>query len=295
MAEAVGQGRAVGEGVTAAERIVCAMARWLKDGDLVAQGIATPLVASAYRLAHRTHAPHLLVASAIGNSLTARGAPLGIESAEEKALSGCLHFFGFVDAACQFLPYYNPKEFFRPAQVDRHGNFNNVAIGEYATPLLRLPGSGGIPDVTNYSKHIYLYVPRQIPESFVERVDFVSGIGHRPGESQEERRRRGVRSPGPSWIVTDLCTMDFVEGELRIATLHRGVAVADVKARMGFEPKVADPLPETTEPTAAELLLLREEIDPLGLRDLELLGGKERVALMRRAITAEREVAGAGG
>lgn len=273
---------------TAAERIVCAIAGKIEDGEILAQGIATPLVASAYLLAQRTHAPRLLFACAIGNALSARGVALGIEAAEERALTGCLRHFGFVDGACEFLPHYNPKEFFRPGQVDRHGNFNNVAVGPYATPRLRLPGSGGIADVTNYSRHIYLYVPRMTPDTFVERVDFASGIGFRPGETTEERRLRGVKSPGPIWLVTDLCTADFAGGELRIASVHAGATLAEVRAHMGFDPQVVQPLPETPEPTEAQLSILRTEVDPLGLRDLELLAGKERAALIERVIAAER-------
>ncbi|MBI5365874.1 MAG: hypothetical protein HZA54_02455 [Planctomycetes bacterium] len=282
---------------TAAERMVCLMAAQVRNGDLLAQGIATPLVASAYLLARRRQAPRLACASAVGTALSACDLALGIESAEPRALKGSLRHLGFVEAACEFLPFYNPKEFFRPGQVDRWGNFNNVAIGDYAAPVLRLPGAGGISDVTNYSRHIYLYVPRMMREIFVEKVDFVSGIGFRPGESAEERRARGVRSPGPLWLVTDLCVMDFgggggagggVGGELRVVSLHRGATREQVLERMSFEPRFADPLPETPEPTAEELRVLREEVDPGGLRELELAGGKERVALLRRVIAAER-------
>jgi glutaconate CoA-transferase subunit B len=77
----------------------------------------------------------------------------------------------------EILPQLNPKEFFRPAQVDRFGNFSSVVIGDYHVPKMRLPGSVGIPDVTNDSKTIYMYVPRYSPRVFVEKVDFVSGIG----------------------------------------------------------------------------------------------------------------------
>lgn len=55
---------------------------------------------------------------------------------------GLLHV-GFVAAAADLLPKFKPKEFFRPAQVDAVGNFNNIAFGkDYHRPRMRLPGSG---------------------------------------------------------------------------------------------------------------------------------------------------------
>jgi acyl CoA:acetate/3-ketoacid CoA transferase beta subunit len=171
---------------------VC-ISRQVRDGEVVAQGLATPIVAAGYLLAWHTHAPHIYFASAIGQSICREGAPLGLARVEALWLGRALASFGFVQVAADLLPRMRPKEFFRPAQVDAAGNFNNIAFGrDYSRPRLRLPGTGGIPDVTPVSDEIYLYVPRHSRVTFVPRL-VLSGLGHHPAR----RRRQGH-------IVSDL-------------------------------------------------------------------------------------------
>jgi acyl CoA:acetate/3-ketoacid CoA transferase beta subunit len=66
--------------------------------------------------------------------------------------------------------------------------------------------------------------------------------------------------------VTDLGTYVFDEstGEMTLATLHPGVSLEHVRENMGWEPKVAPDLGETPPPSAEELRLIREELDPGG-------------------------------
>jgi glutaconate CoA-transferase subunit B len=67
-------------------------------------------------------------------------------------------------------------------------------------------------------------------------------------------------------VVTDLGTYGFDEatGEMTLRTLHPGVTLEDVRANMGWEPRVAEDLGETPTPSAEELRLIREELDPGG-------------------------------
>jgi len=264
---------------TVDELMCVCISRQVRDGEPLAQGLATPLVAAGYLLAWHTHAPGSYFASAIGQSLCREGAPLGLAQAEALWLDRALTHFGFVQAAVDLLPNVRPKEFFRPGQVDRHGNFNNIAIGsDYRRPRLRLPGTGGIPDVTPVLSDIYLYVPRHSRVTFVERVDFLSGLGHNPA------RRRGA---GPRYLVSDLGQFDFEGGQMRLTHVHPGVTSARVQAKTGFALTVAPGLAETALPSAEELRLLREEIDPLGIRKLEFLSGPERRREMERMLRQE--------
>ena len=255
------------------------IARQIEDGDVVAQGLATPIVAAGYLLAWHTHAPHLYFASAIGQSVCREGAPLGLCGAEALWIDKAMNHFGFVQAAADLLPRFHPKEFFRPGQVDPNGNFNNIALGgDYARPRLRLPGTGGIPDVTVSMPNIYLYVPRHSRVTFVPSLDFLSGLGHHPD------RRRGA---GPRALISDLGQFDFPNGRMRLTHLHPGVRLDQVQARTGFPLDTASPLPETEPPTEHELHLLREQIDPLGIRRLELLGGARRRQALRDILQQE--------
>ena len=178
--------------ITPEEIMVFCIARQVRDGEIVAQGLATPLVAAGYLLARSLHAPNLYFTSAIGQGVCRRPAPLGLTRIEALWLDRSLNNVGFVRAAADLLPRLQPKEFFRPAQIDAAGNFNNIAFGQdYRKPRLRLPGTGGIPDVTTYIREIHLYVPRHSRVTFVEKLDFLSGLGHHPD------RRWGCRASIP--------------------------------------------------------------------------------------------------
>jgi acyl CoA:acetate/3-ketoacid CoA transferase beta subunit len=257
---------------------VC-IARQVRDGEAVAQGLATPIVAAGYLLAWHTHAPHLYFASAIGQSLCREGAPLGLARVEALWLEKALAHFGFVQAAADLLPRMRPKEFFRPGQVDAHGNFNNIAFGrEFVAPRLRLPGTGGIPDVTPVMTEIQLYVPRHSRVTFVPRLDFLSGLGHHPA------RRHGA---GPPYLVSDLGQFDFEGGRMRLTHVHPGISPERVQARTGFPLVLAPDLQETPPPSVEDLRLLREVIDPLGIRRLEFLSGPERRDALAEIIERE--------
>jgi glutaconate CoA-transferase subunit B len=260
---------------TVDELMVACIARQVVDGEVLAQGIATPLVAAGYILAQCTHAPHVTFASAIGQGLCQDWAPLGVARIEELWLDKAVTFFGFVRAATEVLPSLAPKEFFRPGQVDRHGNFNNLALTH---PRMRLPGAGGIPDVTTFSDEVYLYVPRHSRATFVPKLDWVSGLGH------SSVRTRGA---GPRYLISDLGQFDFADGVMRLTSLHPGVTFEQVQARTGFPLTAAPDLSETTPPTTEEIRLLREDIDPLGVRKLELLSGGARKDLLREILQRE--------
>jgi glutaconate CoA-transferase subunit B len=261
------------------ELISVCIARQVLDGEILAQGINTPLVMAGFILAKCTHAPNAHFTSAIGQGLCEDWAPLGVGRIEDLWLGKAQIHFGFVAGAADLLPTYHPKEFFRPAQVDAAGNFNNVAFGsDYKRPRMRLPGTGGIPDVTTYLDDIYLYVPRHSRVTFVEKVDFVSGLGHVP-----ER----IRGAGVKYLISDLGQFDWHEGRMRLTSYHPGVSIEHIRKKTGFELLIAPNVEETPPPTVEEVRLLREKIDPLGVRKLETLGGGARKDLLRDILAKE--------
>jgi acyl CoA:acetate/3-ketoacid CoA transferase beta subunit len=261
---------------TTDELISACISHQLTDGEVVAQGIATPLVVAGYLLAKHTHAPNLRFASAIGQSLCEEPAPIGLARIEELWLDKALIGKGFAHAVCEVLPTLTPKEFFRPGQIDTYGNFNNIAFEK--RQRMRLPGTGGIPDLTTFSNEIYIYVPRHSRVTFVKEVDFVSGLGHSP------KRTRGM---GPRYCITDLGQFDWANGRMRLTSYHPGVPIERIQAKTGFELEIAPDVHETPHPTDEEIHLLREVIDPLGIRKLELLGGGARRDLLREILTQE--------
>lgn len=261
------------------ELIAACIARQVEDGDILIQGLATPLVAAGYILAQRTHAPHASFASAIGQGLVHDWAPLGIARAEQLWVGKALASASLVTLVVDMLHIFQPKEFFRPAQIDSHGNFNNIAIGKaYHHPRLRLPGTGGIPDVSVFSDHMYIYVPRHSRAVFVPELDFCSGLGHDP------KRRRGS---GPRYLISDLGQFDWVNGRMRLVSYHPGVTIKRIQAKTGFDLAIAPDVHETSAPTEEDVRLLRDEIDPLGVRQLEMLAGTARREHLRAILARE--------
>jgi len=271
--------------ITADEIMVVCMARHIVDGEIVAQGLATPLVTAAYLLARETHAPHLYFTSAIGQGICRKPAPMSITNIERLWLDRSLTSVGFVRAAADILPSLKPKEFFRPAQVDPFGNFNNIAIGNHYLEdskhkaRLRLPGTGGIPDVTTFINDIYLYVPHHSKITFVEKLDVCSGMGHSPKRSVGQ----GTRA-----LISNLGEFDFHDGRMRLISYHPGVDIHDIQKHTGFPLAISPELQETPLPTSTEIDILRNQIDPLGIRKLELLSGSERKHLLEEILEREK-------
>jgi acyl CoA:acetate/3-ketoacid CoA transferase beta subunit len=267
------------------DELICAcISRQIEDGELVAQGMATPLVAAGYMLAKLTHAPDITFASVIGASLCLQGGPLAMSRVENVWIGNARRFVSFTDVVCSVLPSMHLKEFFRPAQVDAQGNTNNVVFGEHRLPRLRMPGAGGIPDLTAFSHRVYLYVPRHGRATFVPRLDFRSGVGVLDAA---ERQDAGVPGPGPRFLVSDLGCFDFAGGRMRLISRHPGVTAERIQAKTGFPLDIAPSCPETEPPTKGEMRLLRQVIDPLGVRSVEVLGGEARWAMLRQIARAE--------
>jgi acyl CoA:acetate/3-ketoacid CoA transferase beta subunit len=72
--------------------------------------------------------------------------------------------------------------------------------------------------------------------------------------------------------VTNLCVLDFhgPEHTIRLLSVHPGVGVDDVLAASGCAVHVDGDVPETRTPSLEELVLIREVLDPRGLRSSEV-------------------------
>ena len=157
--------------------------------------------------------------------------------------------------------------FLGAAQIDRFGNINTTVIGDYRAPKTRLPGSGGACEIAINARQVFV-IMRQSARSFVERIDFRTSPGNLGGAEQAERIRRegGWLGRGPSVVVTDLGIWHFDEtGEMRLDSLHPGATLDDVRATIAWQPRISDDLASTPPPTADELRLIREELDPGGV------------------------------
>jgi glutaconate CoA-transferase subunit B len=146
--------------------------------------------------------------------------------------------------------------FLSGAQLDRRGNINTTVIGDYDDPKVRLPGSGGAPEIAASCQEVSI-VMRQGTRSFVEHLDFVTSVGY--GEGPDDRTRLGLRGRGPVRVITDLGVLepDPADCELTLTALHPGVEVDQAIEATGWPLRVADDLRRTAAPTAEELAVLR--------------------------------------
>src|ERR1700748_3717187 len=124
--------------------------------------------------------------------------------------------------------------FLGAAQVDRFANLNSTVIGDYAHPKTRLPGAGGAPEIAASCGEVIVIVPHT-KRTFVEKLDFLTTVGH--GDGPGARERLGFRGRGPTAVITDKGVLepDPDSKELVLAEIHPGVSVEDVRDNTGWE------------------------------------------------------------
>jgi acyl CoA:acetate/3-ketoacid CoA transferase beta subunit len=147
-------------------------------------------------------------------------------------------------------------------QLDRYGNQNISCIGDWAHPTAQLLGVRGAPGNTVNHTTSY-WVPRHTRRVFVERVDLVCGVGYDRAVGPFHELRR---------VVTNLAVLDFDTPDhgMRLRSVHPGVTCTEVAEQTGFPLAIPDDVPETRLPTADELALIRDVLDPDGRREKEV-------------------------
>jgi glutaconate CoA-transferase subunit B len=232
-----------------------AAARVLTDDDVCFVGIGAPSLAC--NLARLTHAPNITLIYESGTIGTRPDVlPLSIGDPELCETALCT-----VSVPEMFAYWLQGGRitvgFLGGAQLDRFANINSSVIGPYDHPKVRLPGGGGAPEIASSCRQVYVVMP-QTRRSFVERVDFVTSFGH--GEGGDHRQRLGLRTEGPTLVVTDHCLMrpDEETKELVVVSIHPGVSHEQVQANTGWAVRFASTVGETPPPTAGELTVLRD-------------------------------------
>ncbi len=244
------------------EMMIVAAARALAGVRTVFVGVGLPNIAC--NLAQRTVAPELELIYESG-VYGARPRRLPLSIGDPALVTGALSVCPIIDLFGLYLQGGRVEvAFLGGAQIDRYGNLNTTVIGDYAHPKVRLPGSGGACEIAIHARQVFI-IMRLSRRSFVERMDFLTSPGHLGGAG--ERERLGMPGRGPQVVVTDKCVFRFdpATGEMVLVSIHPGFTLDDVRAEMGWEPRVSPDLRETEPPTAEELRLLREELDQQGI------------------------------
>lgn len=272
---------------TADEMITVLMAREVRNNDVMIVGVATPCVWAAFTLAKLTHAPDAIYHYIMGNTFVYEPRQVSLLYLEMNTALA-YRFQNSGECTLESLPSdkLTTIEFFRPAQIDHYGNTNNICIGDWHKPKVRFPGCAGIADFSMfYSKGQFLYTPRHDLKTFVpaEKLDFISGVGFKDGKTSI------CGGSGPQCVITDLAYLTFEETSklMKVETIHPGIDIEEIKKSTGFELIIPDKIKTTIPPTSEEIKILREKVDPLGIRKLEVFTGNDRKKLLKDIILKE--------
>jgi glutaconate CoA-transferase, subunit B len=239
---------------TGDELMAVTAARELRDGQVVFVGINLP--SRAANLARRLHAPGLVLVYESG-TIDSRPDELPLSIGDGVLAESALTVVSVPEVFNYWLqPGRIDVGFLSGAQIDRFGNLNTTVIGEYDEPEVRLPGSGGAPEIASACREV-IVVMRHRRRAFVEQVDFVTSVGF--GTGHGDRARLGLPGAGPVRVITDLGVLepDPESQELVLTAVHPGVTVEQVRAETGWTLEVAAEVHETTPPSARELATLR--------------------------------------
>ena len=251
---------------TWAEQMVVVLARDLRNEDIILVGGARhDIPFAAAMLAKYMHAPDmtLLTTGQFANpKLTAlhfSGHTSVMYSNEADALFDGYEVFELSEREGALSCF-----FYHGLQIDKFGNCNNHIIGDIHHPTVRGPGMVNV-SMSVQTQRTYLFPIRHNKRTFVERVDFISVVGHIDG--WDSRKKAGINTEGPRLCVSPLGVFDFhpESKKMRVKSVHESSSLKEIVENTGFELIIPDKVPATIPPTDEEFHLLRTEIDPSGV------------------------------
>ncbi|MFW0795117.1 CoA-transferase [Gordonia sp. CPCC 205515] len=152
-------------------------------------------------------------------------------------------------------------------QIDRFGNQNLSAYGPLQHPTRQMFGARGAPGNTINHATSY-WVARHSSRVFVDKVDIVCGVGY----DKVDPDNPAFKYLSIPRVVTNLGVFDF-EGPdhtMRARSLHPGVTADEVAENTTFEIAGLADAPVTRTPSDEELTLIRDVLDPKGVRNREV-------------------------
>jgi len=244
------------------ELMICTAASLLEDGATVGVGTGAPCAAAV--LAKLTHASNMIcIFEAGGFDPILASMPISVGDSRTCQQATQFPTMAGVFEMCQqgWVDY----AFLGGAQIDMYGNLNSTIIGDYDSPAIRLPGSGGANDFASFCWKTVVMTHLD-PRRFVEKVDFITTPGFLDGGNA--RDKAGLTpGTGPYAVITDLACFDYEpeSKRMRIRHLSPGATVEQVQSNVGFELLIHPELSTLEPPSEQALDLLRNTIDPDGM------------------------------
>jgi glutaconate CoA-transferase subunit B len=241
------------------ELMAAAGARELKDGEIVGVGLGLPVVASF--LAKRTHAPNITILLELG-VVDPEPIAVGVDGLSDPRIwyRAKVHT-SFADMLGSVLHKGLVNVgFLGGLEIDAYGNLNTTLLGDPRGKFRRFTGSGGGNDIASCAQRTVITI-RHEARKLNEAVSFITSPGYLSGG--DERARIGLLG-GPSRVITDKAVFGFdpFSKRMRLESIHPNISLEDVLDNMSFMPILPKDLPITEIPTAEQVRLIREEIDP---------------------------------
>jgi len=239
------------------ELMIVEAARQLQSGQSCFVGIGMPSLAA--NLARLTHAKDIILIYESG-TIGAKPAVLPLSIGDQELAETA----DAVVSVPEIFTYWLQGGrinigFLGAAQIDRYANINTTVIGGdgYYHPKVRLPGAGGAPEIATSCGEVFILL-RQNNKSFVDKLDFITSVGHLDGGNA--RQRIGMPGRGPTRVITDLGILEPhpESRELMLTRIHHGVTVDEVLAATGWPLKLSEHLQQTEPPTQHYLDVMRD-------------------------------------
>ena len=244
---------------TLTELMAVVAAREIKDGEIVFAGTGLPML--GVMLAQHTHATNCIIIFEAG-TVASQLAHLPMSVGDPRVMHGAALAAGLSEVFTYVLQAGRVDVgFLSGAQVDRFGNINSTSIGpDPRHPAVRFSGSGGACDIACLAKRTIIMAKHE-KRRFPERVDYVTSPGWLEG--RDSRSQAGLIRGGPSAVVTTMGVLRFRPDTRNtyLDSYHPGLTPQALAEATGF-PLEIEGASETPAPSAEELRILREEVDP---------------------------------
>jgi len=242
------------------ELMACCGAREIKDGDVVIVGTGFPAMSA--NIARHTHAPGAILIQESG-VIDARPKRPALSVGDPCLNPGAAMVGGLVEIMGMVLQAGRVDVgFLSGSQVDKYGNINTTAIGEYKNPTARLPGSGGANPIGALARKT-LIITLHDKRRLADRVDFITTPGYLDGAGAREKWGMAPGT-GPEVIITNKAVLKFDEKtkEAYLASYHPDCTVAEIIEQTPWALTLDTDVQPTQPPTEEELRILREVLDP---------------------------------
>jgi glutaconate CoA-transferase subunit B len=243
------------------ELMAVAGARELQDHQIVAVGLGLPVVATL--LAKQTHAPSMTMLFELG-VIDPQPVETGVGLADPRVWYRAKVLSSFVDILGTVLHKGRVDVgFLGGLEIDQYGNLNTTLLGDPRGKFRHMIGSGGANDIASCARKTVI-IMRHEARKLKQTVSFITSPGYMQGG--DSRALAGLQG-GPSCVITDKAILGFdpLTKQMTVLSIHPGNTLDDVLKNMGFAPQVPEHVPFTEPPSAEQLRLIRQVIDPQGV------------------------------